>query len=358
MKRKKNLYLALALSACMVGCAPESVGEWTTDDGVILRTALVPFEGEPATRTTSDGLAFENGDGFRMKIICPHTSDHQTGESWGAGYYQFVIGGSGDVYLSGGQSAEAQATTYVYTAQNTTDTCAFVIDAVRYSRPTNRFRADQSKLKNFKRSDVVWAQSVRQTGAKEVHLHFHHKVAKLEFTLDDSELTHEVDGVTVAYPLSDKAVLTLEGMPDIDGAEIVVGDYYADQSYESERYNYREKASCNFANNGKVLGVAIHNETEKRSGIAGMTGNPSPGGINSKVYDTVENTGVYTAYQDPEDARHYRLYVPPCSLTSQAVCWVRDGERRYRAVLEVRDFVEGRSYPVRLKLKNPAVVIE
>ena len=321
--------------------------------GVKLTMSLSPFEGDMPTRTSEDGQKFENGDQFRMKIICPHTTEHQAGESWGSGYYTFTIGGESGTYISGGQTEEAQATTYVYTAQNSTGTRIFVVGKYRYSRPSNFFCADQSKLTHFKQSDVVWAQAIRQTGAQEVHLNFKHKVARLDITLVDNELTHDVDGVKVAYPLSASSVLTLEGMPDIDGAEIVVGDYYADQyHYDNEGYTYKQKASCSYENNGKVLGIEVIEETQKRACIALMTGSLAPGGDNSVVVGTVPNTGTYTAYH--KGSKQYSLYVPPCVLSTAAVCWVRDGERRYSATLPVLKFEEGKVYPVRLTLKNPS----
>lgn len=346
--------LALMLPAMLVGCSATDDDAPDADaDVVAVRMSVLPFEGEPLTRTTMDGLGFEDGESLRMKIICPHTSDHQTGEQWGSGYYTFSMSFDGDTYVSGGQSVEAQATTYIYTAQNTTGIRNFVVNNVRYSRPSNFFCADQSKAERFKRSDVVWAQGVRQTGAKEVHLWFRHKVARLDITVDDAALTHEVEGVKQPWPLSSDAVLTIEGMPDIDGAEIVVGDYYADECYESESYNYREKASCSYENNGRVLGVEFLEEGEyKRSSIMSMTGNPTPGGGNSRVYGTVPNTATYTALRDISKAKHYMLYVPPCVLDKKAVVWLRDGERRYSAILGITKFEEGTCYPVKVVLSG------
>ena len=202
---------------------------------------------------------------------------------------------------------------------------------------------------------MVWAQAIRQTGAREVHLRFSHKVAKLDITLRDDSLTRTEGESVVAHPLSDDALLTLEGMPDIDGAEIVVGDYYADECYENENFSYRQKASCSYENNGRVLGIEVLDEAYTRSSIARMTGNPTaPGGKYSQVYGEVANNATYTAYR--VGPKHYLLYVPPCVLTQKAVFWVRDGERRYSAKLSTTQFEEGKCYPVEVKLKNPANV--
>ena len=356
------LYSLLFLTAAgMAGCADDDAELLPSDDGVTVKISLTPFEGEHAMRTSTDGLNLVVGDRFRMKIICPHTDAHQSGELWSSGFYEFTIDkfsvdNSREIYISGGQTIESQATTYVYTAQNTTARRIFVVNDYRYNRPSNFFCADQSKEEHFKQSDVIWAQAVRQTGAKEVHLMFSHKVARLDITIDDSGLTQDVEGVPTPYPLSPRTHLTLEGMPDIDGAELVVGDYYADQCYENEIYSYREKASCSYENNGRVLGIEVLEETPKRrSSIAPITGCPTPGGDNSKVLTPVPNTATYTAYNDRP--RHYLLYVPPCVLDAKAVFWIRDGERRYSAPLSVTTFEEGKLYPVTVKLTDASAVV-
>lgn len=353
--------LLFASAAGMAGCADDDAELLPSDDGVTVKISLTPFEGEHAMRTTTDGLNLEVGDKFRMKIICPHTGAHQSGELWSSGFYEFTIDkftvdNSREIYISGGQAIESQATTYVYTAQNTTARRIFVVNDYRYNRPSNFFCADQSKLEHFKQSDVIWAQAIRQTGAKEVHLMFSHKVARLDITIDDSGLTQDVDGVPTPYPLSPRTHLTLEGMPDIDGAELVVGDYYADQCYENESYSYREKASCSYENNGRVLGIEVLEETPtRRSSIAPITGCPTPGGDYSKVLTAVPNTATYTAYNDRR--LHYLLYVPPCVLTKKAEFWIRDGERRYSAPLGVTTFEEGKLYPVTVKLTDASAVV-
>lgn len=356
------LYSLLFLTAAgMAGCADDDAEGLPSDDGVTVKISLTPFEGEHAMRTTTDGLNLEVGDRFRMKIICPHTGAHQSGELWSSGFYEFTIDkfsvdNSREIYISGGQAIESQATTYVYTAQNTTARRIFVVNDYRYNRPSNFFCADQSKEEHFKQSDVIWAQAVRQTGAKEVHLMFSHKVARLDITIDDSGLTQDVEGVPTPYPLSPRTHLTLEGMPDIDGAELVVGDYYADQCYENESYSYREKASCSYENNGRVLGIEVLEETPtRRSSIAPIAGCPTPGGANSNVLTPVPNTATYTAYNDRP--RHYLLYVPPCVLNAPAVFWIRDGERRYSAPLGVTTFEEGKQYPVTVTLTDASAVV-
>lgn len=356
MRIDKYIYMLLfGVSAVgLMSCTQDDEEITVAKETVRFDVSLEPFEGETMTRTNEAGTSFEAGDQFRMKIICPHTSTHQSGEPWSSGYYTFTIGNE----TGFSTTIESQATTYVYTAQNTTGTRIFVVGDYRYTRPSNFFCADQSKPEHFKQSDVVWAQAIRQTGAREVYLKFKHKVARLDITLDDSYLTKTTEeGVTTAFPLTNDAILTLEGMPDIDGAEIVVGDYYADESYENENYSYKQKASCSYENNGKVLGIEVIDESKSRSKIACMTGNPTtPGGTNSIVYGTVANTGVYTCYRTA--AKEYRLYVPPCTLTQNAVFWVRDGARRYSATLGQKTFEEGFCYKVKVVLGTPPTTEE
>lgn len=359
------LGLACALSACSDDMPPTESAE--AEQNVVLCLSLSPFANDPSPRSTLDGLAWEAGDGFRMRITCPYTTDHQNGELWSSGYHNltFPADMGATVVFGPISSNQSQATTYIYTAQNTTGTRTFVVNDYRYKRPSNFFHADQSKLDQFKESDVLWAQGIRQTGAQEVHLNFEHKVARLDITLDDSRLTRqewdeEVGAlVDVADPLSANAILTLEGMPDIDGAELVVGDYYAPMTYEYEKFSYREKASCGYTLNGKVLGIEVIEENATstigngtgRSSIAILTGGPTDLGETkyARIFGTVPNTGVYTCYC--AGPKHYYLYVPPCVLPAKATFWVRDGERRYSATLDNQTFVEGNSYPVKLVLQ-------
>ena len=351
MRIDKYIYMLLfGVSAVgLMSCTQDDEEITVAKETVRFDVSLEPFEGETMTRTNEAGTSFEAGDQFRMKIICPHTSTHQSGELWSSGYYTFTIGNE----TGFSTTIESQATTYVYTAQNTTGTRIFVVRDYRYTRPSNFFCADQSKLEHFKQSDVVWAQAIRQTGAREVYLKFKHKVARLDITIDDSNLKKTTEEGEKAFPLSENAILTLVGMPDIDGAEIVVGDYYADDSYESENYSYRQKASCSYENNGKVLGIEVIDEVNKRSSIASMTGNPTPEGNNSKVYGTVANTATYTCYKTAP--KHFLLYVPPCTLTQNAEFWVRDGERRYSAKLVQTTFNEGVCYKVTVVLGTPTI---
>jgi len=344
--------LCLFTASLMTACTEDisAVAPAADRDSVLVTMNMMPFVGDNVTRTTVTGERFEVGDKIRFKIICPYSDTQENGETY-SGYREITVpntinaSGFSSMCLEETYGAnEGQATPYIYTAQNTTGTRIFVVGDYRYARPSNFFFADQSKLVQFKKSDVVWAQAVRQTGAREVHLNFYHKVAKLDITIEDSE------GI-----LSENTILTLEGMPDIDGAEIVVGDYYADESleYSYYSYNYKTKASCGYENNGKVIGVEVIDEkTTKRSVVYGMSGNPAPAGgtYNSTVFGTIPNNATYTAYR--YQTKHYLLYVPPCTLANKAEIWLRDGEKRYNVELVQTTFEEGVCYKLTVKLPS------
>lgn len=319
-----------------------------------------PFEGELQSRVNVEGNSFINGDFIRLKIICPFVSGTERGEStdgnsYDAMYYLKRSGSSwvrvtssdglditGSYSPSGSPDItsyyEAQQTPYVYVASTFSEERRFVANGTLYDHLTPVFHANQTKEKHYRASDVLWAQTFMQTGAWNIHLGFQHKMACLDITIsNDVTLTN-----------ASSAVLTLEGMPDIDQAEIVIGDYYADASKINSGYGYQQKSSCSYENNGRVLGVAVNDEIAKRAKVAPMTGNPVPGGANSQTVAVVPNTGVYTAYM--VSARHYRLIVPPCVLTDEAVFWLRDGSKRYSIALDNKIFEEGKFYPVTLKL--------
>lgn len=330
---------------------------------VTITSDVKPFDGEVLSRVNVDGNSFINGDFIRIKIICPFVKTTERGEttdgnSYDAFYYlkrsgdSWVRVTSGDGYdISGTYSPsyspdiatyyEAQQTPYVYVATTWSEERRFVANGSLYDHLTPVFHADQTKEKHYRASDVLWAQTFMQTGAWNIHLGFQHKMACLDITINDEALAEKVTA---------NAVLTLEGMPDIDQAEIVVGDYYADASKINSGYGYRQKSSCSYGNNGKVLGIAVNDEAATRAKVAPMTGNPAPGGAYSSTVATVPNTGTYTAYK--QALKHYRLIVPPCNLGStKAIFWLRDGSRRFKVTLEKTVFVEGQLYPINLTIK-------
>lgn len=344
-------------------CSNEDVIPNEENDGkgvVTITSDIEPFDGEALSRVNVAGDQFLDNDLIRMKIICPFVSSSERGEStdgnsYDAFYYLKRSGNawtrvlSGDGFdISGTYSNsdspniasyyEAQQTPYVYVATTWSEERRFIANGRLYDHLTPVFHANQTKEKHYRASDVLWAQTFMQTGAWNIHLGFQHKMACLDIIIDES------------VSASADAVLTLEGMPDIDQAEIVIGDYYADASKINSGYGYREKSSCSYANNGRVLGVAVNDESAGRAKVAPMTGNPVPGGTNSSVVATVANDGTYTAHM--VSAKHYRLIVPPCTLAKKAEFWLRDGSKRYKATLNTVTFEEGKLYPVNLKMGN------
>lgn len=394
MKKKFiNTILTVALML-MTACSSDDIERKGQEaHEFTLTSEVLPFKGETAaTRSNLEGTGFEDGDWIRLKIICPFSgSSAEYGEStWGNSYDAFFLlkrkNGSW-TYLEGSGKFndhcdidgdyndsnsprvesfyEAQQTPYVYMASTWSEEKNFrtgTNGSGHVLQYCHVFHADQRKLKNYKASDLLWAQQYMQTGSWNVHLNFEHKMACITFEIDDTGVTipnpdydpnDDSSSPTIAAPeLTDNAILTLEGMPDIDQQEVIVGDYYAEKSkINSGSYNYKNKNSCNFDYNGKVIGIGVNVESAGRSYAYPMTGNPNP--AYTKTYsgsEIVPNTGTYTAYKI--DAKHYRMIVPPCVLTNNAQIWVRDGERRYKMPLERKAFHEGELYPVKVTLKN------
>lgn len=360
----KNIAIFFPVALLLTSCSNDDMIPVTEENIVTITADLKPFEGEAMTRVNVAGNNFIDGDFIRMKIICPFVSSTERGEttdgnSYDAFYYLKRSGSnwvrvtpSDGFDISGTYSAsyspdiqsyyEAQQTPYVYVATTWSEERRFIANGSLYDHLTPVFHADQTKEKHYRASDVLWAQTFMQTGAWNIHLGFQHKMACLDININDNALTEKI---------TENAVLTLEDMPDIDQAEIVVGDYYADASKINSGYGYRQKSSCSYANNGKVLGIAVNDEAEKRAKIAPMTGNPTPGGAYSSTVAAIPNTGTYTAHK--EALKHYRLIVPPCDLgEKKATFWLRDGSRRFKVTLDKTIFVEGKLYPINLTIQE------
>ncbi len=327
-----------------------------------ITSSVNDFEGDAVTRTNLEGTAFAVGDWIKLKIICPYVSNTLIGETtWGgsadalwllkwsgsewttlttddqvdiSSHYSY---GSNNVF---GQF-EAQQTPYIYTASTWNENVIFLANNgssnSRYSQYSYIFHTDQSKESDYLKNDLLWAQTYMQTGSYNVHLSFNHIMACLKI---------KVSGVT----LSNNAVVTLEGMPDIDQQELVVGDYYAAASKVNTKYGYQDKCKCDYANNGKVLGVAMVQESSVKAIVNPLSGNPSDSHHTSGT--TVVNKGVYTAYYDSSSTTYY-LIVPPCVLSANATFMIRDGAKRYSYELQQKTFKQGKLYPVTITLTEP-----
>ena len=187
----------------------------------------------------------------------------------------------------------------------------------------NVFHADQSNPANYKASDVLWAQNFMQTATDMIHFDFHHVMAALKITVADD------------VPLSDKAVLTIENMPDIDQAEIIVGDKFAAKSKVNSMCGYKEKHQCSAEENGKALGIGVNSNM-----ISSTT-----------KFRNIFQTATYKALRRDNTTKVYQLIVPPCTITNPVV-WIRDGESRWNVALDEKTFEAGKMYNITLNLQS------
>ena len=350
---KIDKILSFGIAIMLSGCsAYETPQEQQAPGTLAFTTSVEDFEGASRTRTNIAGKAFENGDKIKLKIICPFSANTEHGETtdgnsfdafwllkWNSNQWTTLTAQDGyDINGDYSPSASpdiygrylAQQTPYVFTAQTWSEEQIFIAGGgTRVEQYSNVFHANQSKEADYKASDLMWAQTIQQTGSYNVHLSFKHVMAALLVTIDGN--------------ISNNAVLTLEGMPDIDQAEVIVGDYYAKQSkINSNTYGYQAKHQCGVDNNGKVIGIAVVDDSEKKA----LT----------KSLSDIAQTATYTAYNEggkTEGGNTYRLYrliVPPCKLTNNATFWLRDGEKRYSMPLDLKTFEGGKLYKVTMKI--------
>lgn len=343
MRINKIIYYSIAL--LMAGCTTGETDNAEVPQGTLqFSTSVQNYAGMGLTRTDIDGTSFENGDKIKLKIICPKSKATELGEStygnsfdgfwllkWDATNRSWTTLTDKDGYDINGDyrpSASpdiyerylAQPTPYVFTAQTWSEEQIFMTDnKTRVEQYSNVFHADQSDPVNYKASDLMWAQTIMQTGSYNIHLSFKHVMSALMITVNGS--------------VSDSAVVTVEGMPDIDQCEVIVGDYYASASkVNSNDFGYKKKHSCdNTEQNGTVIGVAHIN-----------SGNATTISIGSIIQN-----GIYTAYKVNNNT--YRLIVPPCTISNVKVM-LRDGNKRYQMELVQKEFKAGMLYKVTMNI--------
>ena len=351
--------MLMLAGTALCGCSGNEVAVPAEDKPVLFTGTIKPFEGEDSqSRVNVEGTGFTDGDFIRIKVICPYVTSSEYGEqTYGASYDSFWLlksnGGSwgtlsasdgcdinGDYLDSGSQPMSSlylsQQTPYVFTAQTWSVERKFVAGSNLVLLYSPIFHADQSREENYRASDLLWAQSYLQTGSESVHFDFYHKMAALKITIDDTKLPE-------GKKLSDNAILSLSGMPGIDHAEVVVGDYYAAKSKTDVAFGYKQKNSCTKEYNGKVLGVAVN--TADHAYTLPMRGNP---GWESRF---VPNDGTYTAYK--ADTKLYRLIVPPCVLENKPVFHLLDGDRRWTYELNELNqltFEQGNLYKIKINV--------
>ena len=359
--------MLMLAGTALCGCSGDEVAVPAEDKPVLFTGTIKPFEGEDIqSRVNVEDTSFTDGDFIRIKVICPYVTSSEYGEqTYGASYDSFWLlksnGGSwgtlsasdgcdinGDYLDSGSQPMSSlylsQQTPYVFTAQTWSVERKFVADSRLVLLYSPIFHADQSREANYRASDLLWAQSYLQTGSESVHFDFYHKMAALKITIDDSALPE-------GEKLSDNAILSLSGMPGIDHAEVVVGDYYAEKSKTNVAFGYKQKNICAKENNGKVLGVAVNTATNAYT--LPMRGNP---GWNPNRF--VPNDGTYTAYK--ADTKLYRLIVPPCELENKPVFHLLDGDRRWTYELNQLTFEQGNLYKIKINVvpDSPSISTE
>ena len=347
MKISKILYLTIA--TVLMSCTADEVTQQELQGVLSITTSVEDFEGESRTRTNIEGTAFENGEKIKLKIICPFSSHTEFGETtYGNSFDAFWLlkwdytskswvtleksdscDVNGDYSPSAGPNLFerylAQPTPYVFTAQTWSEEQIFMAGGTRVEQYSNVFHADQSREADYKASDLMWAQTIMQTGSYNIHLSFKHVMSALMVTVVPGE----------GKDISKDAVLTLEGMPDIDQCEVIVGDYYAAKSkVNSNNYGYLNKHSCTVDENGMALGVAVISDNDKNA--------------TRKAFKDIDQTSTYTAYNT--DNKIYRLIVPPCTLTKNATFWLRDGGKRYTATLSQHEFVAGKLYKLTINI--------
>ncbi len=348
---KKNIIIYGALALLLASCtADDDLQEQT---GIVsFTTSVSSFEGDETTRTNVAGNAFVQDDKIKLKIICPYSTHTEFGETtyggsfdafwllkWDSASTNWATLTAQDGYdINGDYSPSAspdiyarylaQATPYVFTAQTWSEEQIFIAgSSTRVEQYSYAFHANQTSQADYLASDLMWAQTIQQTGSYNVHLSFNHVMSALLISVQ----------ADAGLSLSDSAVLTLEGMPDIDQQEVIVGDYYAAKSkVNSSNYGYKNKHACTVDENGTVLGIAVIDDTQ---GLA-----------YTKPFTEIAQTATYTAY--PVGSLTYRLIVPPCTLSSAATFWLRDGEKRYSMTLNQTTFEAGKLYNVTMTLSE------
>lgn len=363
------LPLLVCLLTAVWGCTADELTEGEATSGTFALTSSVcPFIGEGETRVNVEGTDFVTGDLIRMRVICPFVTSTQLREStygdsydafwllkWnGSGWGQVTAADgfdiNGDLYASNAPyiigTTMGQQTPYVFTASTWTDEVYFVEKnsdnpVISFS---NVFHADQRHIDDYRASDVLWAQQFMETACWNLHLTFYHKMAALRVTIDDT-----------LYPISDPnlTTLSLEGMPDIDKQEIIIGDYYAAKSKVNSAYGYKQKNACSYENNGNVLGVAIYYKNTRTAACL--------------PFSSITDKCTYYAYHLP-DTKTYLLIVPPIAIPNDATLWFRNDQQRFKVALNplaasqlidattnapVTAFQSGHLYNLTMKLTAP-----
>lgn len=365
-KMKKRYYTLLyilclfALASCSDSMESEQQELFTLDLSAIMAD-VEPFieVGEDGrsvvTRANIEGTQFEPGDLMRLRIIAPFVTSTEYGEStwtgsydnwrlykWNAPKSNWTAASGFDINndlnyntTSPTEIAIPQATPFVFTATTWTEEIHHVISTPDQvggkliSSFSNIFKADQRNIKDYKASDVLWAQQYMQTGTDNVRLSFQHKMAALLINI--SNFAGELTG-------SEEVILSLEGMPDIDQQEVTIGNYYANNIKGKDAYGDYNRTKCAYEDNGKVLGIAVVDQEETK-------------GIKQVPILDFPQDGVYLAYK--QDVNTFLMIIPPYDATGKTpTLWLRQGEKRWKVLLPLpanNIFESGKRYTVTMK---------
>ena len=359
MKSINKAFLAVAL--ILVGCSRETTGEselLLSFDGGNIITSITPFvnEGEVVTRANIAGDSFESGDLIKLRVICPYSTSTEYGEStWGGTYDNFrffswtanqaqwgSVGSGRGFDFNGDFSATSpastftmpQATPYVFTATTWSEELHFILSTAGTAGGNvilafcSLFKADQREAKNYKSSDILWAQQFMQSGTDHIRLSFNHKMAAL--SIDISQLSSVLTG-------SEEVTVSLLNMPEIDQQDIAIGNYYAEKMKSKIAYGDYYRTRCSYEENGTVLGIAYPDETAGR--------------LVRKTFVEVPQTAEYLAYK--KDGNTFRLIIPPYTVPDGVTptLLVRQGQHRWTAPLTLpseRTFESGKCYNVQM----------
>lgn len=329
MNKLYTPFIALLLVACQADDV--QLASQQSSSTLSITTSVQQFEGGANTRADNDATLgdanFVAGEKIKIKIVCPVSDRIELGEDTYSGSFDgfYLLKWQADTLatlttddgydINGDYSASnspdiysrylAQPTPYVFTAQSWSEEQVFIAGSdteKRVEQYSNVFHANQSLLANYRASDLIWAQTVMQTGSYNVHLSFKHVMAVLFITIDGT--------------ITDDAVLTVTNMPDIDQAEVIVGDYFASKSQVNASgpgydCSYKTKSSItNEADNGKALGIAVVNDNAQT--------------VKRVAFADINQSATYAAYR-VAGTNTFRLIVPPCTINN-ATIWLRTGD--------------------------------
>ena len=330
---KMNKIYTPFIALLLVACQADELQPAQQQTGTLsFTTSVQQFESGANTRAENDvtlgDANFVAGEKIKIKIVCPVSDRVELGEDTYSGSFDgfYLLKWHADTLatltyndgydINGDYSASdspdiysrylAQPTPYVFTAQSWSEEQVFIAGTTtnekRVEQYSNVFHANQSLLANYRASDLIWAQTVMQTGCYNVHLSFKHVMAVLLITIDGA--------------ISDDAVLTVTDMPDIDQTEVIVGDYFACKSQVNASgsgydCSYKTKSSITAeADNGKALGIAVVDDNTPT--------------VKRVAFADINQSATYTAYRVP-NTNTFRLIVPPCVIKN-ATIWLRTGE--------------------------------